>query len=106
MPVATYWDRVRNRAAELGTDGCSFGTSAYRDCCLEHDIAYRTGATVDSEPQTKAQADTRFRACMQAHSRLGWWSPMAWTRYIVVRWFGRPHAQPKDSQDPAEDATT
>ena len=90
-----YWDRVRNRAAELGTDGCSFALGAFTDCCAEHDIAYRQGTTVDGEPQTKAQADQRFLACMQSHSRFGWWSPMAWWRYRLVKRFGKPSADAK-----------
>ena len=88
--LSAYWKRVRERADELGVDGCSFGTSARLDCCLEHDIAYRTAKTVDGAPQTKEQADTRFLACLQRHSSLGWWSPLAWLRYWVVKTFGTP----------------
>ena len=85
-----YWERVRDKAAQLGSDGCTAGVGAFRDCCLEHDVAYRTGATVDGEPQTKQQADLRFRACMMAQSRFGFYSPMAWWRYLIVKWRGKP----------------
>lgn len=85
-----YWERVRDKAAELGTDGCSGATGAFAECCMEHDIAYRTGLTVNGEAQTKEQADTRFLHCMQSRSVLGFYSPVAWWRYAAVRCFGKP----------------
>ena len=88
--MKAYWARVRNTAAELGSDGCSFATGAFRNCCLEHDISYRTGATVDGVPQTKEQSDLRFLACMQRSSRLGYYSPIAWIRYLIVKRWGKP----------------
>jgi hypothetical protein len=84
-----YWERVRDKAGEIGSDGCTGAGAVFRDCCFEHDIHYRTGRTLDGQPITKAQADDRFRACMQARSVLGWWSPMAWIRWSAVRLFGR-----------------
>lgn len=84
-----YWQRVRDEAGRLGSDGCSLATSAFRDCCFEHDIAYRTGATVDGQAQTKQEADVRFRSCMQSRSFLGWYSPMAWIRYGLLQWKGQ-----------------
>ena len=93
--TSPYWERVRTRADELGSDGCTKATNAFRDCCLEHDIAYRTGHTIDGEPQNKQQADLRFRACMQRHSTFGWFSPMAWWRYLAVKWRGKPSYREK-----------
>ena len=84
----TYWERVRQRAAELGSDGCTLVTELYQDCCLEHDIAYRTGRDLDGHPITRAQADQRFRQCIQARSPLGRFSPLAWWRWAGVRLFG------------------
>lgn len=84
-----YWERVRDKAAELGTDGCTGATGAFRDCCLEHDIHYRLGTTLGGEPITRREADDRFRSCMMAHSALGFYSPMAWIRWAAVRCFGR-----------------
>lgn len=84
-----YWERVRDKAAELGTDGCSKATGAYVDCCLEHDLAYRMGTTLDGTPLTKEEADKRFLSCMQSRSIFGWYSPMAWWRYAAVKVFGR-----------------
>jgi hypothetical protein len=89
----SYWERVKDKAAELGTDGCSFATGAFRDCCLEHDCHYRTGETIFGEPITKAEADRRFRSCMQSRSVFGFFSPIAWMRYLMVKKFGRPSAK-------------
>lgn len=86
---ADYWTRVRNRAAELGWDGCTWGTGLYRDCCAQHDVERRDGTTVDGEPVTDVQAHARFKACMQAKSKLGYWSPIPWLRWGVVRLFDR-----------------
>jgi hypothetical protein len=82
-----YWLRVRARAGELKSDGCSGPAlkGFYGDCCAEHDIHYRTHRTLDGDPITRAEADRRFRCCMQARSRLGRASPMAWWRWLAVR---------------------
>ena len=85
-----YWERIKDKAAELGADGCSGATGAFAECCLEHDIYYRTGATLDGRPITKEEADKRFLACMQSRSIFGFYSPMAWWRYLAVKRFGRP----------------
>ena len=86
---AHYWDLVYAKAAELNSDGCSYVTEAFHQCCLEHDAAYRTGKTIYGKPITRAQADQRFRECMQMRSRFGKLSPMAWWRWAGVRIFGR-----------------
>lgn len=84
-----YWDRVRDRAAELGTDGCSWGTNLYRDCCAQHDVERRDGKTVDGDPVTANEAHARFRACMQSKAALGYWSLVPWVRWGIVRLFDR-----------------
>jgi hypothetical protein len=61
------------------------GGALFRDCCREHDIFYRTHATLGGMPITKDQADRRFLHCMQRRSLFGWWSPVAWLRYAAVR---------------------
>jgi hypothetical protein len=83
-----YYKRVREKAAEIGADGCTMATGAFRDCCLEHDLFYRTGKTLQGKPITRAEADERFKSCMQRNSKLGWFSPMAWLRFFAVRKFG------------------
>jgi hypothetical protein len=91
--VSTYWERVRDKAAEIGCDGCSMALGVHLDCCLEHDLHYRLGTTLDGTPITRAEADKRFLACMQSRSRFGWFSPMAWWRYFAVTKFGGRYAK-------------
>lgn len=85
---AAYWKRVRERAADLGSDGCTGVSELYRDCCFEHDIAYRTGHTVLGRATTREEADRRFRQCIQSRSALGRFSPVSWVRWAGVRLFG------------------
>ena len=84
-----YWQKVRDKADALGTDGCSFVGPAFRECCMRHDLEYRSGRTMGSGRWlTREQADRRFLACMQSRSIFGYWSPLAWARYAAVRTFG------------------
>ena len=84
-----YWERVRARAAELNSDGCSGVADIYLDCCYEHDIAYRTGKAFEGDRTTRAQDDARFRECIQEHSSFGRFSPVSWWRWLGVRILGR-----------------
>ena len=84
-----YWERVRDEAGRIGSDGCTMALGAYKDCCFEHDIAYRCGCTVDGRCLTKDEADRRFRACIQSHSVFGWYSPIAWARFWILKWHGQ-----------------
>lgn len=90
-----YWDRVRARARELGSDGCTAVPDFYLDSCLEHDIHYRTHAWLDGSPITRSQADQRFREVIQSRSWFGVASPMSWWRWAGLRlggdaaWEGR-----------------
>lgn len=89
-PLVRDWDRIRQRAQALGSDGCTVVTELYRDCCLLHDILYKTGVDPDTGlPVTRAQADRIFRQCMTSRSRFGSLNPVAWWRYLGVRLFGR-----------------
>lgn len=83
-----YWQRVREKAAELQSDGCSGVPDFHIECCWAHDIAYRTGMTVDGETLTRAEADARFRRCIQSRSAFGLFSPMSWWRWLGVRFGG------------------
>lgn len=86
---SVYWDHVYAKGAELKTDGCSFVSQAFHQCCVEHDVHYRTHKRLDGSAITRAEADKRFRECMQMRSRFGVLSPMAWWRWAGVRLFGR-----------------
>lgn len=79
-----YWDRVRLKAKRLGSDGCSFVKDWYLDACLEHDIHWRTGMTLDGKLITTAQANERFRRVIQSRSKLGRLSPLSWWRWAGV----------------------
>lgn len=94
-----YAAKVRKRALELGTDGCSSITQVYQLCCYEHDIAYRTAKDVEGNPLTRREADAAFRKCMQGKSKLGKASPVAAVRWVAVRafgWWGWRKARKKD----------
>ena len=94
MSDRTYRAWVEDEAARLGSDGCTGGFGAYRFCCLEHDVLYRGGKHQDGRPCSKAEADHRFRSCIQRESRvLGWWNPIAWWRWFVVKYFAKPKAR-------------
>lgn len=88
-----YYQWVRAEAEKLGADGCTGVPDFHRDCCLEHDLAYRTGmdprAAFESGQWalsiSRAEADARFRTCNQKRSLLGWFAPMAWWRWAAVR---------------------
>ncbi len=55
---------------------------------IEHDIHYRTGATLAGVEISRAEADKIFRECMQARSIFWIFSPMSWWRWAAVRLFG------------------
>lgn len=80
-----YWALVRQRAKELGSDGCTGVVDFYLDCCLEHDIAYRTKADIYGLSRTNREADRDFRYCVQSRSPFGVLSPMAWWRWAGLR---------------------
>lgn len=79
-----YWREVRLKARELGSDGCTGVPDFYLDCCLEHDIHWRTGRTLSGKRISPADANRRFKRCIQARSKLGKYSPMAQWRYLGV----------------------
>ena len=83
-----YWQAVRERAADLQSDGCSNVTDLYLDCCLEHDIHYRTGKTLAGVEISRQEADKVFRSCIQSRSPFKVFSPMSWWRWAGVRIFG------------------
>lgn len=85
---AAYWQAVRRVAASLHSDGCSVVSELYHDCCLEHDIHYRTQRQLDGKFITRSEADKQFRVCMQSRSPFKWFSLVSWIRWAGVRIFG------------------
>lgn len=70
-------------------NGCTGVPDIWVECCNEHDVDYYEGIL------TRAEADAKFRRCMQAKSIFGRWSPMAFWRWCGVRMFGRFFHKPK-----------
>lgn len=70
-PVASgYWARVRTAAADLGSDGCTCSPDIHVDACYEHDVHWRTGATIYGAPITTQQANRRLWKVMCDRSPL------------------------------------
>ena len=80
---------MRARAEQLGSDGCTGVKDFHKDCCLLHDIFYRTGVDLAGNPVSRAEADATLRDCIRSRSRFGRFSPMAAVRWAGVRMFGR-----------------
>jgi hypothetical protein len=115
-----YWDWVRSEAALIDTDGCSLVTGLKIECCFEHDLgfwyardpraAYRAARHQLIDPWLtapsidRAEVDRRFRSCLQNRSRLGRWSPMAWYRWLGVK-FGSQGAWDRHRTREQEEAT-
>lgn len=83
--TADYWKRIRDEADRLGTDGCTMAGPLFRDCCKRHDCEWRTGVTIDGDPITYEESNERFLACMQSRSIFGYYTPVGWVRYWLVR---------------------
>lgn len=101
---ATYWEWVESEAALIKTDGCSKVSGAFRKHCRVHDLAYYYGRDpVDAyrrylagdpdywphaTPITRSDADAAFRRGMQSDSPLGFFSPFAAFRWLVLKMVG------------------
>lgn len=92
IPNEAYWQRVRERAARLGTDGCTQVSEWNRECCLHHDIMCRTGMDIDGNPITRQEADWLFWECNRQRTPFSVLSPRSWVRWAGVRlgaWWSR-----------------
>lgn len=86
---AAYWEKIRVRADELGSDGCSGPALQIHVLgCYEHDVHYRTGLTLYGRLLTRREADAIFFERMQEFSFLNGFSPLSWWRWLVLRAFG------------------
>lgn len=89
-----YWERVRDRARELNSDGCSRCLDIFIWTCWEHDIHYHTHKKVNGEDIDRATADYIFMRRIQ-QVKLSpidpfTWAkfPISWIRYSALRIFG------------------
>lgn len=86
ITVNPDWERrVRERAAHLGSDGCTKVNEWNHICCLYHDIMCRTGCDLDGHPITREESDYLFWECNRLRSRFSWLSPRSWARWAGVR---------------------
>lgn len=81
-----YWNKIQRAAVERGSDGCTAVPDIHVECCWQHDIEW-SGRMVDGTPISRADANRRFRECIQSRSKLGRFSPMSWWRFGGV-WIG------------------
>jgi hypothetical protein len=95
---SAYQAWVEKEAVRIKSDGCTGVTQMFRECCLEHDLAYRhhrdprtafLHGWYEANLMTREQADKRFRLCMQKRSWFGAYSPVSWIRWMGVRLLGR-----------------
>ena len=84
---AEYWQAVRDRAASLGSDGCTGVSEWHHECCLLHDVLYRDGRDLDGQPVTRSQADRMYWRCMTDRAKWGKWNPRAAVRFLGVSLF-------------------
>lgn len=82
MKSPEYWQKVRELAKELKSDGCTGVPDFFLDCCFEHDVHWRSGVTLDGNPISQMEANRELRRCIQSRSKFGFFSPLAWERFI------------------------
>lgn len=73
----------------IGSDGCTMVAQIYKRACIKHDFMYRTHRDFTGEVVTRAEADRRFRLCIQSLSGWHLLSPISWVRWLGVRIAGR-----------------
>lgn len=87
----------------VSSDGCTSLTQLYKDCCLEHDLAYRRGADprdayllaitgtenywAEAKPISRRAADLLLSQCMQQHSPFSLLDPLSYLRFVGVRFY-------------------
>ena len=97
-PLDRYWDRVRAKAKELKTDGCSSWSQVYIGACLEHDIHHRTRRRLYSaKPIGRLEADWLMLLATMARSPFRALTPIGWLRFVVLRCCGW-HAWKKNAR--------
>jgi hypothetical protein len=77
-----YWGRIKQWAKDHKSDGCTGVKDFYVESCHEHDYHYRYGVTLYGDPISFCQANARLRQVIQMKSKLRWFSPVSWGRYL------------------------
>lgn len=83
-----YWAAVKEWAKDH-SDGCTAVKDWYIEACWEHDFHYRYGVTLYGDPISFSEANGRLREAIQMRSKLRWFSPLSWTRWLGVNSFGK-----------------
>lgn len=79
-----YWALIEYWAKHYGSDGCTGVKDWYVQACWEHDYHHKYGVTLFREPITFDETNTRFRQVIQMFSKMKWFSPLSWERYLAV----------------------
>jgi len=77
-----YWALIKEKAKELLSDGCSGVPDWYVWTCWEHDIHYRTHRFLCGRSITFKTANYIMRRRIQQSSPFGFFSPVAWGRWL------------------------
>lgn len=77
-------------ATYITSDGCTGVTDFYRETCIEHDFYFATRRDFEGNPISFAETNARFRKAIQRKSKLRWFSPMSYWRWLAVSILGRP----------------
>lgn len=68
------------------SDGCTGVSELYHNGCVLHDFCYRTHLNFKGEEITKDEADKLLRDYIWSRSVFGYLSPLAWIRWIGVKY--------------------
>lgn len=84
-----YWKAVADWAKD-NSDGCTGVPDYYIEACWEHDFHYKYAQTLYGDPITLEEANSRIRKAIQMRSKVRWFSPLSWIRYLGVSILGTP----------------
>ena len=101
MHTLSFEDWIDLQGELHHSDGCTWATGARRWCCKLHDLEWRTGKGAVSAylysqrsdpdpwgsatPTTFERSNDHFAACLRRKSPLGYYSPFAAIRLLIVR---------------------
>ena len=81
-----YWSRVRDRALEINSDGCSGVPDWFVWTCYEHDVHYALHEMLSGLVIDFRTANYVLRVRIQQGSAFGRASPMSWWRWAGVKY--------------------
>ena len=105
-----YWNWIESEAALIESDGCTRVSGLFRECCWEHDLAFRYGkdprsayliwirsgdrvrAWTEADPISFDKANSDFKNCHIQRTKLGilsFLNPFSWWRWRGVQRLSR-----------------